>query len=485
MSAITVLAVVSEIYPLIKTGGLADVAGALAGALAAEDVEVVTLVPGYPAVMNKINAAEVVLAEKTLFGGPARVLRAKVAGLHLFVLDAPHLFARPGNPYVGPDGRDWPDNPFRFAALCLIAARLALGECPHFRPDVVHGHDWQAGLTAAYLTYDSRPRPATVITIHNLAFQGQCPAALLAPLGLPPRAFALDGVEYYGAIGFLKAALSLSDRITTVSPAYAAEIRTAEHGMGLDGLLRARSDSLTGILNGIDDAVWNPREDAWLAAPYSIQTRAKRRRNKSALQKHFGLAVDQEALLFGVVSRLAWQKGIDLILANLDLIEEIGGQLAVLGSGDPSLEEAFRAAAKARPGRVAAMIGYDERTAHMIQAGADALLIPSRFEPCGLTQLCAMRYGAVPVAARVGGLMDTIIDANEMAIAARLGTGIHFSPVTGGALGAAIERTRKLWDMPMVFDRLRANGMKTDVSWRGPAAAYARLFRGLVSAGAR
>jgi len=197
------------------------------------------------------------------------------------------------------------------------------------------------------------------------------------------------------------------------------------------------------------------------------------------LQKLFGLAVDQDALLFGVVSRLAWQKGIDLILANLDLIEQIGGQLAVLGSGEPSLEEAFHAAAKARPGRVSAMIGYDERAAHMIQAGADALLIPSRFEPCGLTQLCAMRYGAVPVAARVGGLTDTIIDANEMAIASGLGTGVLFSPVTSGALGAALQRTRRLWDAPKVLDRIRANGMNTDVSWHRPAAAYARLFREL------
>ena len=308
------------------------------------------------------------------------------------------------------------------------------------------------------------------ITIHNLAFQGQYPAALLAPLGLPPRAFALDGVEYYGMIGFLKAGL--------------VSFRQDHHGLAClcrrdtypgawDGarwaFARAIADPLTGILNGIDDTVWNPQQDAWLAAPYSIQTRAKRGLNKTALQKHFGLAVDQEALLFGVVSRLAWQKGIDLILANLDLIEQIGGQLAVLGSGEPSLEEAFRAAAKARPGRVSVMIGYDERTAHMIQAGADALLIPSRFEPCGLTQLCAMRYGAVPVAARVGGLMDTIIDANEMAIASRLGTGILFSPVTEQrAWAQRLERTRKLWEEPKVFDRIRANGMKTDVSWRLP-----------------
>ncbi|HUI21245.1 MAG TPA: glycogen synthase GlgA [Methylocella sp.] len=481
MSSLTVLAVASEIYPLIKTGGLADVAGALASALAAEDVAVVTLIPGYPAVMNKITAAERVWTEPDLFGDVASVLHTMAAGLDLFVLDAPHLFARSGGPYVSPDGHDWPDNPFRFAALCQTAARLAFGECPRFRPDVVHAHDWQAGLTAAYLTYDGRRRPATVITIHNLAFQGQYPASLLAPLGLPPRAFAIDGVEYYGMIGFLKAGLLLSDKITTVSPAYAAEIRTPEHGMGLDGLLRARSASLTGILNGIDEAVWNPQEDAWLAAPYSVETRAKRGFNKIALQKHFGLAAQSNALLFGAVSRLTWQKGVDLILANLDLIAQMGGQLALLGTGEPSLEEALQAAAQARPGQMSVMIGYDERTAHMIQAGADALLIPSRFEPCGLTQLCAMRYGAVPIAARVGGLMDTIVDANEMAVASRLGTGILFSPGTTSAFGVALERAGKLWREPEVWDEIRMNGMKTDVSWRHPAAAYARLFRELVA----
>lgn len=479
---VTVLAVASEIYPLVKTGGLADVAGALPGALAAERVAVVTLVPGYPPVMSQIKAGELVLGLPDLFGAKARVLRAKAAGLELFVLDAPHLFARAGGPYAGPDGREWPDNPFRFAALSQMAAHLAHGEYPQFRPDVVHAHDWQAGLTAAYLAYDGRPRPGTVITVHNLAFQGQYPAELLAPLGLPPHAFAIDGVEYYGMIGFLKAALCLSDRITTVSPTYAAEILTPAHGMGLDGLLRTRSDVMAGIRNGIDDAIWDPATDKRIAAVYTVQSRAKRRLNKTALQKHFGLAADPDALLFGVVSRLTWQKGIDLILANLGVIERLGAELAVLGSGEAVFETAFRDAAKGAAGQVGALIGYDEDVAHMIQAGADALLIPSRFEPCGLTQLCALRYGAVPIASHVGGLADTIIDANEMALEAKQGTGLHFSPVTNEALGAALERAGRIWAEPKVWDRLRANGMRTDVSWRRPAAAYAKLFRALCAA---
>ena len=483
MSDVTVLAVVPEIYPLIKTGGLADVAGALPFALAAEGVSVVSLVPGYPAVMNKLQSAELVLSVPELFGGGARVLRAAAAGLDLFVLDAPHLFVRPGGPYVGPDGRDWPDNSFRFAALCQIAARLALGECHGFRPDIVHAHDWQAGLTAAYLTYDGRPRPATVITVHNLAFQGQFPAdssgaARTAAACFRDRWRGILWDDWFSESG----ALSLRSDYHCVSCLCSRNMRTPEMAWGSMDFCAPARMSLTGILNGIDDVVWDPQNDAWLAAPYSMRTRWKRGLNKTALQKHFGLAADPDALLFGVVSRLAWQKGIDLILDNLDLIARMGGQLAVLGTGDVSLEECFRAAAKARPDSVSVLIGYDERTAHMIQAGADALLVPSRFEPCGLTQLCAMRYGALPVTARVGGLMDTIVDANEMALAAGLGTGIQFSPVTSSALGAALERVRKLWKVPKVFDRIRANGMRTDVSWRRPAAAYAKLFRDLILA---
>ncbi len=481
MSEISILAVVSEIFPLVKTGGLADVASALPAALAAENVEVVTLLPGYPSVMHAIERAETTIAPRELFGGAARVLRAEAEGLDLFVLDAPHLFNRPGGPYMGPDGRDWPDNAFRFAALARTGADLGRGAAPGFAPDVVHAHDWQAGLTAAYLHYDGLPRPGTMTTVHNLAFQGQYPADLLAALGLPPESFSIEGVEYYGMIGFLKAGLALSDRITTVSPTYAAEISTPDYGMGLDGLVRARGMAVTGVLNGIDEDVWDPSADDMIAEPYDIDTLAHRPANKAALQRKFGLDEDPGALLFGVVSRLSWQKGQDLLLTNLDVIAQIGAQLVVLGSGDPALEARLLAAAAERPRRIGAMIGYDEPTAHQIQAGADALLIPSRFEPCGLTQLCALRYGSLPIVARVGGLADTIIDANEMAIASGLGTGLHFSPVTAEMLGATLERAARLWAEPEIWDQLIENGMLTDVSWRRPAAAYAKLYRDLIA----
>ena len=481
MRPVEVLAVASELYPLIKTGGLADVAGALPGALAEHDVSVRSLVPGYPAVTAAAKGARTVTAYDDLFGGPARVRAASVAGLKLLFLDAPHLYARPGGPYADPEGRDWPDNARRFAALARVGADIGLGRAAGYRPDIVHAHDWQAGLTAAYLTYDGSPRPGTVMSVHNLAFQGQFDPALLGDLGLPPDSFTPDGVEYYGDIGFLKAGLRLSDRLTTVSPSYAAEICTPEGGMGLEGLIRGRADRLTGILNGVDTTVWNPAADPALAAAYDAATPQGRAAVREDLQRRFGLDADPRATLFGVVSRLSWQKGLDLLLEALPTLLAEGGQLALLGAGDEGLQRGFAEAARANPGRIGCVIGYDEGTAHRIQGGADALLVPSRFEPCGLTQLCALRYGAVPVVARVGGLNDTVIDASPMALAAGVATGVQFAPVSLPMLEDAIRRATRLRRDPAVWSRLQANGMAADVSWRAPARQYAALYRDLIA----
>jgi starch synthase len=468
MSALNVLAVVSEIFPLIKTGGLADVAGALPVALAAEGVSVRTLVPGYPQVLRALDGG-VVVATEHLFGGEARIVAAKAAELELFVIDAPHLYAREGNPYRAPDGSDWGDNAFRFAALSRVALLLAQGLIDGYRPDVVHAHDWQAGLAPAYLYYAGVMTPS-VMTLHNLAFQGQYPAYLLGALGLPGDSYTVHGVEYYGAIGYLKAGLQFADRITTVSPTYAAEIRTLAGGMGMDGLLRTRADVLSGIINGIDTTVWDPANDPFLPGD--------RTANKAALQARLGLRPDPGSLVFGVVSRFSVQKGIDLILAALPALLGAGAQLALLGSGDASLESALRAAAGPDIG---VQIGYNESLAHLIQGGSDALLVPSRFEPCGLTQLCAMRYGTLPVVAHVGGLCDTVIDANEMALAEGIGTGFHFSPVTSEMLAATILRVDGVWRQPEIWRQLQRNTMQTDVSWRRPAARYAALYRELTN----
>jgi len=475
VTQLAVLSVASELYPLVKTGGLADVVAALPPALAAEEVRVCTLVPGYPAVLAALQEAAEAHYFADLYGAPARLLRGKATGLDVMVLDAPHLFLRPGGPYQDPSGQDWPDNAWRFAALARVAAEAACGRAGNFVADVVHAHEWQTGLLPAYLHYEDGP--PTVMTIHNLAFQGRYPAAVFATLGLPPAAWGIDGVEYYGGVGYLKAGIALADAVTTVSPSYAAEIRTPEGGMGLDGLLRRRSDRLSGILNGIDTAVWNPATDALLPARYSAARPAGRAAAKAALQARLGLDVQPEALLYGVVSRLTWQKGLDLLLEALPVLLRSGAQLALLGTGEPELQAGFTAAAQSYPGRVGCLIGYDEALAHLMQAGADALLVPSRFEPCGLTQLCALRYGALPVVARVGGLADTVVDANEMALAAGAGSGVMFAPPSRDMLEAALLRTAHLWRDHEIWRRLQRNAMRTDVSWKRPAARYAALFR--------
>jgi starch synthase len=474
-----VLSVAAEIFPLVKTGGLADVTGALPKALAAEGLEVRSAVPGYPAVLKAFHGERVHRFDE-LFGGPADLLVGEAQGLHLFVIDAPHLFARDGSPYIGPDGVDWPDNAQRFAALSWVAAEIGRGLVHGFMPAVVHAHDWQAGLAAAYLHYGSGRRPGTIITIHNLAFQGLFPASLLQTLRLPAAAFQPEGVEYYGRIGFLKAALHFSDRITTVSPTYALEIQMSGAGMGLDGLLRSRRAILCGILNGIDEAVWDPACDPHLVAGFTAKRLRSRAANKSFLRQRLGLAPDPEALLFAVISRLSHQKGLDLLVAALATLMQQGGQLALLGSGDQRLEDAFASAALVSPDRVAVRFGYDEGLAHLIQGGADALLIPSRFEPCGLTQLCALHYGAVPIVARVGGLADTVIDANPAALASGVATGFQFSPVSQEMLESAIVRAVTVRSCPPKWKRLQRNGMKADVGWSRSARQYVEVYEDAV-----
>ena len=484
MSDLRVLSVASEVFPLIKTGGLADVAGALPGALAPLGIAVTTLLPGYPQVMDQIAGTDVVHRWQDLFGGPAALVSAEAAGFPLLVLDAPHLYRRSGGPYQDPHGIDWPDNAPRFAALAFAAAEIGDGLLGN-APEIVHAHDWQAALAPVYLRFaradDGRRRPATIVTIHNIAFQGQFPANLLRTLHLPQAAFTIDGVEYYGQIGFLKGGLALADQITTVSPTYAVEIQSSEMGMGLEGLLHHRSHALTGILNGIDTEIWNPATDPHLAARYGVQRLEDRARNKAALRQRFGLSDDATGPVVAVVSRLTWQKGMDLLLAALPNLIADGGQLALLGAGDAALQAEFAAAAARHPGQVGTVFGYDEALSHLLQGGADIILVPSRFEPCGLTQLYGLRYGAVPVVARVGGLADTIIDANDAALAAGVATGFQFAPVAVHALEAALARATHVYRDQNAWRSLQQRGMAMDVSWRRPARQYADLYRTLAA----
>lgn len=483
MTGLTALSVASELFPLIKTGGLGDVAGALPRALSRLGVEVCSLLPGYPAVLERLDRPRLVRQLPDLFGGEGRLLAGPAGdGLEALIIDAPHLYGRGGHPYVAPDGTDWPDNAERFAALGWVAAEIGRGLLPDWRPQIVHAHDWQAGLAPAYLALSGRPRPATVLTIHNLAFQGQFPHSLLDRLRLPHSAFAMEGVEYYGAIGFLKAGLFFSDRLTTVSSGYAREIQTPAFGMGLDGLLHSRADRLSGIVNGIDDAVWNPETDPHLPQRYSAKTLAARAVNKAHVQRRFALAEDAGALLIGVVSRLAWQKGIDLLLGILPSLVGLGAQLALLGTGDEALEQAFLQAARAHPGAIGCIPRQDEALAHQIQGGADAILVPSRFEPCGLTQLYALRYGAVPIVARVGGLADTIVDANHAALMDGVATGFQFAPVTTEALEGTVVRASTLFRDRATWRRMQRRGMTRRVGWARAAEQYAALYSELVSA---
>ncbi len=476
-----ILSGASEVFPLVKTGGLADVTGALPGALAALGVSVQTMLPGYPSVIARLpKKAKALHNYSDLFGGKARLVSGTLDGLDLIVLDAPHLFDRPGGAYGDGSGVDWPDNWRRFAAFARAAADVASGAVGDFRPDVVHAHDWQAALTLAYLRYDERPSPPSVMTVHNLAFQGQFPASIFPELGLPPQAMALDGVEYFGGVGFLKAGLQAAQAITTVSPTYAQEIRTPEFGMGLDGLINLRAGRLHGILNGIDTGQWDPQADPHLAETFSAKSLKARSRNRRAVEQRFGLDPDASPLLC-VVSRLTWQKGMDILAAELDAIAGLGARLAVLGSGDQGLEGALLAGAARHRGRIGVVIGYDEVLSHLLQGGADAILIPSRFEPCGLTQLYGLRYGCVPVVARTGGLADTVIDANHAALSAGVATGFQFAPGSGDALVGAVQRLCGVFADRGAWTAMQKQGMKADVSWQASARDYVALFRSLAA----
>ena len=477
-----VLSAASELHPLIKTGGLADVAGALPLAMAAQGVTMTSLLPAYPQVREKLGKArrKTVHVFEDLLGARAEVQAVKHDGLELLLLDAPDFFTRAGGPYGDASGSDHSDNWRRFAAFSKAAADIAQGAIKGYSPDLLHVHDWQAGLAPAYLRYSGKAAPPSVITIHNLAFQGQFPASVFASLGLPPEAWSVDGVEYYGHVGFLKAGLQAATAITTVSPTYAQEIRTGEFGMGLDGLVNRRSGDLHGIVNGIDTIAWNPETDPALASPFSARSLAKRKANRRAVEKRFGLDHDGTPI-FCVITRLTWQKGMDVLVNAIGAIVETGARLVLLGSGDKALEGAILAAAHRHKGRVGVIIGYDEPLSHLMQGGCDAILVPSRFEPCGLTQLCGLRYGCIPVVTRTGGLADTVIDANHAATAAGVATGVQFAPLNEASLIEAVHRTIRLHGDAKAWATMQKRAMATDVSWDGSAADYARLYTSLLA----
>ena len=470
-----VLSVASECVPLVKTGGLADVVGALPGALETKGWEMRVLLPAYRALRTAAKGWPVVWEEPDLWGGTGRVLAGEAGGVRVLLLDAPHLYDREGGPYSSTTG-EFPDNAIRFAALSWVAARIAREGLAGWKPDILHAHDWQAGLAPAYLAYHGPGGVKSVLTIHNIAFQGFAPAHMLGILRLPAEAFHSEALEYYGGISSLKAGLVTADRITTVSPGYAAEILRPAFGMGLEGVLAARGPVLSGILNGVDTGVWNPET---AVPPFTAKAMKGKAEARAALCAEFGLDVPGPLAI--VVSRLTDQKGIDLLPKVIPDFVLGGGGLIVLGSGDPAMEGAMRGLAARFPGRVAVRIGYDEGLSHRLFAGADAVLVPSRFEPCGLTQMYGLRYGTLPVVSLVGGLADTVIGASPATLAAGAATGVTFHPVDALAFRQAMGRLLELYRQPKLWAKLRANAMAHPVGWETSAAEYAGLYEGLAT----
>lgn len=474
-----VLYVSTEVYPALKTGGLADVNAALPRALLGAGADVRLLLPAFPAIVRAAEDVRPVVQMNSPFGGAlARVLRAQLAGVPAYLIEAEELYARPGNPYVDEGGRDWPDNHLRFALLGWVAARFADGTIDGWRPDIVHGHDWHAGLAPSYLAARGGDRPASVFTVHNLGYQGEFAAEKFADLALPPDFFSMHGVEFHGKVNFMKAGLHYADRITTVSPGYAREIQTPEFGSGMDGLLRSRAGVVTGILNGVDRTVWNPSTDTNIESRYNRENPGGKARCKASLRAALGLASDSGPV-FGVVSRLTSQKGLDLVLEILPELVGCGAQLAMLGSGDLELEAAFQAAAGRYPGAVGVRLGYDEALAHRLIAGSDVLLVPSRFEPCGLTQMYALAYGSLPLVRRVGGLADTVCDASAGNLAADIATGFVFAKATVNDLRDALMRAMTLWSDQGQWARVRRAAMLQNFGWEPAARRYLDLYREL------
>jgi starch synthase len=480
-----VLHAAAELFPWVKTGGLGDVMAALPPALAAQGIDVRLVLPGFGALLDALDLRQIVRLRTPFFPERVRLALARLpeSGIPVYLIDHPPFYDRPGSPYQAPTGGDWPDNHRRFALFGWIAAALAQGADPQWRPELVHCHDWHAGLAPAYLRADGAPVP-TVFTVHNLAYQGFFPATLFGDLGLPPGFFSIDGIEYYGGMSFLKAGLYYADRLTTVSPTYAREIQTPGFGMNIDGLLRLRGNVLSGILNGVDPTVWSPQNDPLLPTRYDIDDApAGKAAAKAALEYRFGLPAAPDVPLFGMISRLTWQKGLDLLLAALPGLIAMRGRLVLLGSGDAEQEAGFMAAAEAHPSEVGVVLGYDENLSHLIVAGSDVVPLPSRFEPCGLTQLYALRYGALPLVRRTGGLADTVVDANAVTLADGSATGFVFDDATPEALLAACERAIELYGDKPSWRQVMRRAMTRDFSWDAAAKQYFALYRELVSTG--
>lgn len=474
-----ILFATSEAHPLIKTGGLADVSGALPRALHDAGHDVRLLLPAYAPLLRKAGAV-IARSELMLDGARVRVLETRLPGsaLVVWLIDHPLFSEREGNPYMSPSGHPWHDNPERFTLFCRAAARIATDQAMlGWRPDIVHANDWQTGLIPPLLSLEHNP-PPSLFTLHNMAYQGVFDRSTFERLRLPWALWHDRGVEFWNNLSFLKGGIAYSRFITTVSPSYAREIQTPAFGYGLDGLLRERQSDVVGILNGIDEQEWNPATDPYLPAGYTPESLDTKPRLKALLQAEMGLPVDEAPLLVGLIGRMVEQKGIDLVLEALNHILYLPIQVVALGSGERRFEDAFRALALAYPDRIAVRIGYDEGLAHRIEAGADTFLMPSRFEPCGLNQMYSLRYGTPPIVHRVGGLADTVIHASDENLAKGTANGIVIDNADTLAVGWAIGEALHLYrDRPDHWRAMQRAGMQQPFSWAESAGRYVALYK--------
>ncbi len=476
-----ILFVTPECAPYVKTGGLGDVSGALPATLAALGHDVHLLLPAYRGMKVSGEIGDGVDLPPWGPWPAAQLVPVKIPnGVTLLLLACPALYQRSGGPYDDGYGHGYPDNPLRFGLLSRVAADLGTVRSPlkNWMADVVHANDWPCGLAPLYLSQartipTGEPTACSVMTIHNLAYQGVFGMENADLLGVAHDRRGMDGVEFWGQLSMLKAGLTAADAITTVSPSYAREIQTPAHGVGFDGILRARAGRLRGILNGIDTTLWNPATDPLLPRHFGPDKLEGKAACKTALQARLGLPQDRRAMLFAVVSRLTPQKGIDLVLGALPRLVAAGAQLVVLGQGEPGLQQALKDAATRHPRQVSVTVGFDEGLAHLVEAGADVFLMPSRFEPCGLNQMYSQVYGTPPIVAPVGGLLDSVTDASANP---QHGTGFVMTGCDPAGLEDAIARATRLFREPQKWKRVQANGMARHFGWEDSAMQYLEVY---------
>ena len=487
-----ILFVTSEAFPLIKTGGLADVSGSLPAALQEIHADVRILIPGYPAVLDKlINPKFLATISNLPHVGAINLIQGEMpeTKVPVMAIESVGLYQRDGGPYVDATGKDWEDNPYRFGTLSLVAAILSGDQSPlkDWAPDITHCNDWQSGLTPAFMHFMSADRTKmkqakSVLSIHNLAFQGCYDADWVTRLGLPAESYQINGVEYYGQLSFLKAGIFYADGLSTVSPTYAKEIQTEAYGFGMQGLLTARGKEIHGILNGLDTHEWNPSTDPYLAQHYNADNISGKQVIKAALQTKLGLKEEPKVPLLGVVSRLTHQKGLDMLLACAEsLLTQHGCQLAVLGSGDTSFEQGYRDLAKRFPDQVSVTIGYNEALSHQIMAGCDIFIMPSRFEPCGLNQMYGLRYGTPPVVTYTGGLADSVKDTNEASLKNKSATGFVMKKADPNELVSAVGKALSYYQDEKTWKEIQENGMRQNLDWTKSAKAYLAMYEEILN----